>query len=117
MSDSTSKTYHRTIWISDVHLGHKDCSADSLLNFLASTECETLFIVGDFIDIWSLKKHFMWPEAHQNVVKAIINKVKEGTRVIYIPGNHDHINRDLVGSDILGVEIYQKSHQECSHGH
>lgn len=107
MSDSTSKTYHRTIWISDVHLGYKDCRADFLLDFLDSTECETLFIVGDFIDIWSLKKHFMWPDSHQSVVKKLIHKAQAGTKVIYIPGNHDHLNRDLVGSDILGVEIHQ----------
>lgn len=98
---------YKTIWISDIHLGYKDCRADFLINFLESTESETLFIVGDLFDIWSLKKHFFWPTEHQNVVKAILEKAQQGTRVIYIPGNHDEINRDLVGNEILGVEIHQ----------
>lgn len=101
------RTHYNSIWISDVHLGFKDCKADFLLDFLNATESNTLFIVGDLIDIWSLKKRFLWPKKHQDVVKAIIAKVQSGTRVIYIPGNHDELNRDLVGSEIFGVEIHR----------
>lgn len=98
---------YRTIWISDVHLGFRDSKAEFLLDFLNSTEAETIFIVGDLIDIWSMKKTFFWPEKHQEVIKTLINKVQSGTRVIYIPGNHDEINRDLVGAEIFGVEIHR----------
>lgn len=116
MNNSPKVAKYKTIWISDVHLGYKDCRAEFLLDFLNSTDAETLFIVGDFIDIWSLKKNFIWPDKHQEVVKAIIKKVNSGTRVIYIPGNHDEINRDLVGSEILGVEIHQNYVHETADG-
>ncbi len=96
---------YRTIWISDVHLGYKDCKADFLLDFLKSTESETLYLVGDVIDIWALKRSFYWPQKHHAVIKQIFKKAKSGTKVYYIPGNHDELSRDLVGQTIMGVKI------------
>lgn len=108
MSNNISNLSYRTVWISDVHLGFKDCRADFLLDFLENIQAETLYIVGDLIDFWSLKKRFFWPEKHQKVITALLKKVEDGTRVIYIPGNHDEINRHVVDNKILGVEIHQE---------
>lgn len=88
---------YRTIWISDVHLGYKGCKAEYLLHFLQSVECDYLYLVGDIIDIWSLKRNLFWPQAHNDVVKAIMDKAKSGTRVVYVPGNHDELLRHYQG--------------------
>lgn len=95
----------RTIWISDVHLGFRGCRADFLLDFLRSTESEFLYLVGDIVDVWEMRKRLFWPQAHNNVVRSILGKAKHGTRVIYIPGNHDEIMRDYAGMDFGNVAI------------
>ena len=78
----------RTVWISDIHLGFRGCSSDHLLDFLHSIECEYLYLVGDIIDIWEMKKRMYWPQSHNNVVRTILGKAKHGTKVVYVPGNH-----------------------------
>lgn len=88
--------HYRTIWISDIHLGTKGCSAVELLNFLKHTESETLFLVGDIIDMWQLRKRWYWPAIHNEVVQKILRKSRKGTEVIYIPGNHDETVRDFL---------------------
>jgi UDP-2,3-diacylglucosamine pyrophosphatase LpxH len=95
----------RTIWISDVHLGFPGCSAEYLLEFIRDMRCETLYLVGDIIDFWSLKKKRYWPQAHNNVVRSILGKAKHDTRVIYVPGNHDEVMRDYDGLTLGNVEI------------
>ena len=80
------KQHYPTIWISDVHLGYKDCKADYLLNFLHSVESDTLYLVGDIIDLWSMKRQFYWHPSHYEVLNSIQKKAANGTRVIYIPG-------------------------------
>ena len=97
----------KSIWISDIHLGFKGCQAQSLLNFLHSTETEYLFLVGDIVDFWSLQKSAYWPQAHTNVVRSILGKAKHGTKVIYIPGNHDEVMREYAGYTFGNVEIHQ----------
>ncbi len=99
---------YRSIWISDVHLGYKGCKAEFLLDFLRSTECEYLFLVGDIIDVWSMKKTMYWPQAHNNVIRTILGKAKHGTRVIYIPGNHDEVFRDYSGMVFGNLEIHEE---------
>ena len=79
----------RTVFISDVHLGFHGCSADFLLDFLDHTECETLYLVGDIVDFWNLKKKRHWPKAHSDVLLKICEKARSGTRVVFVPGNHD----------------------------
>jgi UDP-2,3-diacylglucosamine pyrophosphatase LpxH len=88
---------YRAVWISDVHLGFPGCSADYLLDFLRTTECEYLYLVGDIVDFWQLKKKLYWPQAHNNVVRTVLGKAKHNTQVIYVPGNHDEILRDYDG--------------------
>lgn len=95
----------RTVWISDVHLGTAGCQAEALLDFLRAAECETLYLVGDIIDGWQLRRTWYWPQAHNDVVQKLLRKVRKGTRVIYVPGNHDEFARAYVGHHFGGVEV------------
>ena len=88
-----NKTY-RSIFISDVHLGTKDCKADALNNFLKHNTCETLYLVGDIIDAWKIKQNkWRWKQSHTNVVRRILGHAKRDTRVVYVLGNHDEFLR------------------------
>jgi UDP-2,3-diacylglucosamine pyrophosphatase LpxH len=98
---------YRTIWISDLHLGTRGCKAELLLDFLRDTEAETLYLVGDIIDGWRLKKSWYWPQAHNDVVQKVLRKVRKGTRVIYVPGNHDEWLRDFTQLQFGGVEVVE----------
>ncbi len=99
----------RTIWISDVHLGFKGCNADYLLDFLKATQCEYLYLIGDIIDVWAMKRSLYWPQAHNNVIRSILGKAKHGTQVIYIPGNHDELFRDYIGMTLGNIKIQRNA--------
>lgn len=101
--------HYRTIWISDFHLGTKDCQAELLLDFLRQHECERLYLVGDIIDGWQLKKSWHWKQSHNDVVQKVLRKARKGTEVIYIPGNHDEAARQYVGMDFGGVQIRKEA--------
>ena len=96
----------KTLWISDVHLGTRDCKAEYLLELLSSVKCETLFLVGDIVDLWAMKKRIFWPDSHNQVVRKILKLSKNGTRVIYIPGNHDYPIRELNGEMFGSLEVH-----------
>ena len=96
---------YRSIWISDVHLGTRGCQAELLLDFLKHTESEHLFLVGDIVDGWRLKKSWYWPQAHNDVVQKIMRRARKGVEVYYIPGNHDEAARDYVGLQFGGVHV------------
>lgn len=96
---------YRAVWISDVHLGFKGCKAGLLLDFLKSVNSEYLYLVGDIVDIWSMKKSVHWPQEHNNVIRTVLSKAKKGTRVVYIPGNHDEFLRDYDGMRFGNVVI------------
>lgn len=106
----------RTIWISDIHLGTRGCNAEMLIDFLDHVDSETLYLVGDIIDGWRLKKKFFWPAAHNDVVWRLLKRAKRGTRVVYIPGNHDEVFRQFSGLDFGGVEIRRKAIHETADG-
>jgi UDP-2,3-diacylglucosamine pyrophosphatase LpxH len=95
----------RTIWISDVHLGTAGCQAGLLSDFLHSVECDTLYLVGDIVDGWRLRKGWYWPDQHNEVIRRVLKMAHRGTRVIYIPGNHDEMFRDYAGLNFGGVEV------------
>ncbi|MDY6828733.1 MAG: UDP-2,3-diacylglucosamine diphosphatase [Pseudomonadota bacterium] len=97
--------HFRTVWISDVHLGFRGCSAEHLLDFLHSFECDQLYLVGDIIDIWQIKRKPYWPQEHNNVLRTILGKAKRGTQVIYVPGNHDELLRDYEGTQFGNIRI------------
>ena len=90
-------TQVRTAFISDIHLGTRDCRADLVLDFLRRVQPEQLILVGDIIDLWSLRRSFYWPQSHSDVLRTILGKAKHGTRVIYVPGNHDEQFRQVCG--------------------
>jgi UDP-2,3-diacylglucosamine pyrophosphatase LpxH len=95
----------RTIWISDIHLGTSGCQAARLLEFLQHTESETLYLVGDIIDGWQLKRRWFWDQKHNNVVQNVLKKAKKGTNVIFVPGNHDEAVRQFIDLDFGGIKI------------
>jgi UDP-2,3-diacylglucosamine pyrophosphatase LpxH len=107
--DIPARTRYRTIWISDVHLGTRGCNAAMLIDFLDHVDSETLYLVGDIIDGWRLKKKFYWPASHNDVFWRILKRARRGTRVVYIPGNHDEMFRQFAGLDFGGVEIRRKA--------
>jgi UDP-2,3-diacylglucosamine pyrophosphatase LpxH len=88
---------YRSIWISDVHLGTRGCNSELLLDFLRSTESDYLYLVGDIVDIWRMRRAWYWRQDHNDVVQKLLRKARKGTRVIYIPGNHDESFRDFAG--------------------
>jgi UDP-2,3-diacylglucosamine pyrophosphatase LpxH len=96
---------YRTLFISDVHLGTRGCQADLLLDFLKHNESDELFLVGDIIDGWRLKQSWHWPQAHNDVVQKLLRRVRKGTRVVFVPGNHDEFARDFLGLEFGGVEV------------
>jgi UDP-2,3-diacylglucosamine pyrophosphatase LpxH len=96
---------YRTIWISDVHLGTRGCNAAMLIDFLDSTDSETMYLVGDIIDGWRLRKSWYWPALHNDIVWRVMKRAKRGTRVVYIPGNHDEMFRQFTGLTFGGIEI------------
>jgi UDP-2,3-diacylglucosamine pyrophosphatase LpxH len=106
----------RTIWISDVHLGTKGCNAALLIDFLDHTDSETLYLVGDIIDGWRLKKKFYWPSAHNDILWRIMKRARRGTRVIYIPGNHDEMFRQFSGLNFGGIEIRRIAFHDTADG-
>ena len=102
---SSKPRRHRTIWISDTHLGTRGCKAELLLNFLVHNECEILYLVGDIVDGWRLCRSWFWHKSHNAVIDEILRKAQAGTRVIYIPGNHDEVFRDYAGLCVAGIEL------------
>jgi UDP-2,3-diacylglucosamine pyrophosphatase LpxH len=104
------KTY-RSIFVSDVHLGTKDCQADKLNNFLKHNTCDTLYLVGDIIDAWRIQQNkWRWKQSHTNVVRRILGHAKRGTRVIYVAGNHDEFLRPMIpyGFSFGLIEIHNQ---------
>jgi UDP-2,3-diacylglucosamine pyrophosphatase LpxH len=114
--DTASYRRHRTIFISDTHLGTRGCKAEALADFLAHNDCATLFLVGDIVDGWQLKRRWYWTEAQNQVVAQILRKVDTGTRVIFVPGNHDEFARDYAGRLFAGIEIIQEAIHETADG-
>lgn len=107
----TPRYWVRSIFISDIHLGSRSCNATALLSFLREVHSEQIYLVGDIIDLWSLKKSFYWPQEHNNVLRTLLGKAKHGTRVIYVPGNHDEAFRDFAGS-VFGNLVIER---DCIH--
>lgn len=110
------RRHYRAIWISDVHLGTRGCACEMLLDFLDHCDSDTLYLVGDIIDGWRMKKRFYWPERHNAIVRRIMKKAKVGMRVVYIPGNHDEMFRQFSGMNFGGVEIRRSAVHETADG-
>lgn len=106
----------KTIFISDTHLGFRGCRADFLLDFLKSTECEKLYLVGDIVDFWEMKKRVHWPLEHTAVLKEILKKSRNGTKVYYVPGNHDELIREYDGSVFENIVVADQLMHETADG-
>ena len=104
---------YKSIFISDVHLGTRGCKAKLLISFLKNNDCEKLYLVGDIVDGWRLKKKFFWPQEHSNVVRKILTKAKQGTKVIWIAGNHDEFLRSWIKYNLRFGRI--KIVNRCDH--
>jgi UDP-2,3-diacylglucosamine pyrophosphatase LpxH len=115
-TDTARFRRHRTIFLSDTHLGTRGCKAEALADFLAHNDCATLFLVGDIVDGWQLKRRWYWTDAQSQVVAQILRKVDAGTRVIFVPGNHDEFARDYAGRLFAGVEIASEAVHETADG-
>ena len=107
---------YRSVWISDLHLGTPGCQAHALLDFLKQVESDHLFLVGDIIDGWQLRRHWYWPQAHNDVIQKLLRKARKGTRVIFIPGNHDEFARRYLGHDFGGIEVAEEWIHETADG-
>ena len=107
--EQDDKRHYRTVWISDLHLGTPGCQARALLDFLKRVECDTLYLVGDIVDGWQLRRNWYWPQAHNDVVQKILRKARKGTRVVFVPGNHDEFLRRYVGHTFGGVEVVEEA--------
>jgi UDP-2,3-diacylglucosamine pyrophosphatase LpxH len=107
---------YRTIWVSDIHLGTRGCNAQMLIDFLDSTDSETMYLVGDIIDGWRLKRSWYWPSAHNDIVWRIMKRARRGTRVVFIPGNHDEMFRQFAGLTFGGIEIRRNAIHETADG-
>jgi UDP-2,3-diacylglucosamine pyrophosphatase LpxH len=110
------RRYHRTIFISDVHLGTRGCKAELLVDFLSKNTCSTLYLVGDIIDGWQLKRRWFWTETQERVLTEIFRKADEGARVIYIPGNHDEVFRRYCERRFAGIECLAEAVHETADG-
>ncbi len=97
----------RTAFLSDIHLGTRECRADLLLDFLHRVQPEQLILIGDIVDLWSLRRSFYWPQSHNNVLRTILGKAKHGTRIIYVPGNHDIDLREFAGMAFGNLEVHR----------
>ena len=93
-----SSMEYRTVWISDIHLGTSGSNVLGVLDFIRHNEFQTLYLVGDVIDVWHLERDHYWPQAHNDVVQKILRKARKGTNVIYIPGNHDEFCHNFLGN-------------------
>jgi UDP-2,3-diacylglucosamine pyrophosphatase LpxH len=116
MDVKNSPIHYRAIWISDIHLGTRGCKADYLLDFLRATESEYLYLVGDIIDGWRLKRSWYWAQSHNDVIQKLLRKARKGTKVIYVPGNHDEALRDYVDLQFGGVTVLQDTIHETAAG-
>ena len=101
--------HYRAVFISDLHLGTPGCQAEALLDFLKSHTSDTLYLVGDIVDGWQLRRKWYWPQAHNDVVQKLLRRVRKGSRVVYIPGNHDEFARDFVEHHFGGIEVLEEA--------
>ena len=101
--------HYRAIFISDLHLGTPGCQADALLDFLKENTSDYLYLVGDIIDGWQLRRRWYWPQAHNDVIQKLLRKARKGCRVIYVPGNHDEFARHFLDHHFGGIEVVDEA--------
>ena len=116
MDSLKSSGRYRAIFISDVHLGAKACQASFILDFLKTHDAETIYLVGDIVDFWRIRRGAYWPQSHNDVIQKLMRKVRKGTRLVYIPGNHDEALRAYCGAHFGGIRLVRKAVHETADG-
>ncbi len=116
MTERSNPRHFRTLFLSDFHLGSVGCRADLILDFLDHHDADTYYLVGDIVDGWRLKRNWYWPEQHDAVVRKLLRKARTGTRVVYLPGNHDDFLREFVGSAFGGIRVVDRLVHETADG-
>lgn len=116
-----SKARYKTVFISDTHLGLKEARTEFLLDFLKHVDCETLYLVGDIIDFWKMRRSVYWPSINNEIVRELMDMAKhgnggKGTRVVYVPGNHDELFRDYVELFFGGIEVQHEAIHQAADG-
>jgi len=107
---------YRAIWISDTHLGTRGCKIELLRDFLDNHEADELYLVGDIIDFWRLKRSRFWNAAHNDVVRRTLKMARNGTRVVYVPGNHDEALRSYGTLQLGNIHVVKEAVHECANG-
>ncbi len=119
LDDSSEESYKlkvRAIFISDLHLGTPGCQAPALLDFLKTYSSDQLYLVGDIVDGWQLRRRWYWPQSHNDVIQKLLRKVRKGCKVVYVPGNHDEFAREFLGHSFGGIEIVEEAVHETIDG-
>ena len=99
----------RTLFISDVHLGSRGAKADFLIDFLRHHEAETIYLVGDIVDGWRLRRSWHWPQTHNDVVQKLLRQARKGASITYIAGNHDEFLRMFQGVHFGGIVVADRA--------
>lgn len=108
--------HFRTLFLSDVHLGSKSAQAELLVDFLKCHDAEKIYLVGDIVDGWRLRRSWHWPSAHNDVVQRLLSKARKGSEIIYVPGNHDEFLREFPGEHFGGIEVRLQDVHETADG-
>jgi len=108
--------HFRTVFLSDVHLGTPGCRSGYLLDFLRSIRCEHLYLVGDIVDLEALAQRAWWHPEHGAILAEVLRMAGTGTRVTYIPGNHDAALRGMAGRTIGRVRVQREAVHETADG-
>jgi len=107
--DEEGARHFRAIFISDLHLGTPGCQAEALLEFLRTHTSDTLYLVGDIIDGWQLRRRWYWPQAHNDVVQKLLRRARKGCKVVFVPGNHDEFARGFIGHSFGGIQVVKEA--------
>jgi UDP-2,3-diacylglucosamine pyrophosphatase LpxH len=107
---------YRSVFVSDLHLGTPGCQASALLDFLKWHPSDHLYLVGDIVDGWQLRKGWFWPQAHNDVVQKLLRRARKGCRIVYVPGNHDEFARDFAGHAFGGIQVAHEAVHRTADG-
>lgn len=116
MSAAKLRQSYRTILISDLHLGSVRCEAEKLSDFLGQCSAETIIVVGDAFDFWSLRAGAAWTAQHDTIMKRLCDMLRGGSRIILIPGNHDAVLESFADLPDCGLEIHRSYIHETARG-
>ncbi len=88
----------RSLFVSDIHLGCRHSQAEPFLELLERFEPRYLYLVGDFIDGWKLKRRWRWLPVYDRILQRLMALKRNGTELLYTPGNHDEFLRNFIAN-------------------